>query len=518
MHATLYRNANSASARERLSADRNANRYSIAIIVAFVAITLWLGSALGVWTDELYTLHSTSRGPLKALESALVFEQQPPFYFVILSFWRMVSNSDFFARCFSIGCAAFTLIVLHRFIRRHVVALGPSVFVCLVALNPFFIWTALEIRTYALLIAEAAVIATSFYNGFLHDRIDRPARAVFVIVSILGVYTQYYFGFLVVGCACAVLVVRRERLKSIVLALVPFAIASLPAAKIALWQAHQIDHTSVHELSNVKALLATIETFILPRDWIDRGYQVGSLPRIAYTTFVVGSVAFLIPVLWRGRWSRLALGFGVISIVVGLLFFLLILMRVEMYFPRHITVLFIPLVLAVSTCIAGRMDRAYVRNVVAGYVLLSLVSAVFAYRPLAKNGDWKRVGDYLTVETHRGDVIDIFDAEMVLGVRHYYRGGALLRPIPVEPVFDRWDIGPYKLLSPAAAGRAIERAYPSGGRRWLVISPYPCPQYETVEGCRNLLQYVSSNYDIALERRFYLTDVLLLRPKMNGKR
>ncbi len=483
------------------------------IIVIFTVAMVCFASALGVWVDELYTLHSTSFGALQAFNAALHFEQQPPLYFVTLSLWRLISPSDVFARCFSVACSTVALLVMLRFVRAHFAGPSAPLFIALLALNPFFIWAALEIRTYAMVLAEAAIIVTSFYDGFLGERVHRRSVIVFAVASILGVYTQYYVGFIVVGCALVVLCLRRERLMPFAATIAPFAVAIIPAATLALWQARQLDHILVHVSLNVRGLMATIQTFVLPREWAERQYHVGVLPKVAYTAFATACAVPPVRALWQVKSSMAARSFAIIALTVTTFFLAMVILHIEMYFPRHITVLFVPLTLAIFAYVVPVCQAApyYTRSLVAGYALLAITSLIFTYRPLAKSGDWQRVGSYLDAHAEPNDVIDIFDAEMELAVRHYYHGKAILEPLPVRPRLDRWDTASYRLVSVAAAGRAIERNQSVGGRRWLIISPYPCPQFETVQGCSNLMRYVRASYRVISEHPFFDSDVLLVQ-------
>lgn len=500
---------------------RSEDRIGIYIVVLFALAMLWLGHSLGVWTDELYTLHSTANGPAHAFEYALHFEQQPPFYFILLAWIRTYASSDFVARCFSIGCATFALSVLYVFAKRHVRSVSPIIVVACVAINPFFIWTAVEIRTYALILAESAVIIASFYDAFLGDRLNRSAAYVFVIASSIGIYTQYYVGSLVLGCAMVMLILKRDLIVPFALAILPFIILCVPAAKIALWQASQDDHTAVLTITNLQGLAATIETFLLPRDWAAREFNIGVVLKVGYAVFfafclwpIAASIALRKPLPFEAR------AFSVITITIIAFFLVIIFGHLEIYFPRHLTVLFIPLLLAAFSIAApvAASDRQFGANAIAGYAMLAIASIVFVYRPLAKDGDWPRVGRFLDANAREHDVIDIVDPEIELGVGHYYHGVAKLEPLPVQPILDHWDLGPYNLRSTKAVAIAMDRVAPKlPGRRWLVISPYPCPSQPAVEGCSDVMRYVRQAYDVELERRFFRSDVLLLHERQLHK-
>ena len=77
--------------------------YGVALlIVLHLAVVLPLAYSLNIWADEGSTLYTTQHGVFAAFQHAAADERQAPFYFWVLSIWRTLNSSIFFARLFSI--------------------------------------------------------------------------------------------------------------------------------------------------------------------------------------------------------------------------------------------------------------------------------------------------------------------------------------------------------------------------------------------------------------------------------
>ena len=63
---------------------------------------------LNIWSDEASTLYTTQNGIFEAFSNA-GDEKQAPLYFVLLGAWRLIDDSHFFARLFSVLCSVLSI-------------------------------------------------------------------------------------------------------------------------------------------------------------------------------------------------------------------------------------------------------------------------------------------------------------------------------------------------------------------------------------------------------------------------
>ncbi len=60
----------------------------------------------------------------------------------------------------------------------------------LVALAPFAVFAAVDVRLYALVLCASSALLLTFYAGYLSERPSRAARVLHAAIAIVGVYVQ----------------------------------------------------------------------------------------------------------------------------------------------------------------------------------------------------------------------------------------------------------------------------------------------------------------------------------------
>ena len=483
--------------------------------VACAAVTLYLGYALNLWTDEGYTMDTTGAGPLRALGQAVGFEAQAPAYFVLLSIWRWLHASPFFARVFSALCVVASLPLLARAARAYLGREGalPAWAAATACLHPLVIYSGVELRCYALSLLLGAGLILAFHRAYLADEPPLPRhRVVHLLLAVLSVYNQYYAGLLLVGNFVALLLLRQPPrlllrylldMAGVALALIPLvamlsrqlgaydAIAGDTglglALKSAYWRAADL-------------LLPCAESPLLgPRKWILRALLLLAL---------LGGL--------RAR-RRLAGQPGLLALLatsgMSLLMLAALTMKLgnEMVDFRHTAFLLAPLLLAAL----GLARAALGGRAVAGYALLvilfSLISLAYTYRPMAKTGDWQRLAGYLAAQESAGQPILFYKAGAVLAFRAYYRGINPVHPLPAEPKLDQWNPTSDILTGEAEVRRRIDSLRGGGAERfWLVMDD--ARQYSGITYSHAMLERLTAACCERVKgQRFYRGQATLFR-------
>jgi uncharacterized membrane protein len=123
---------------------------------------------------------------------------QVPLYSIILHYWIQIFGTDItVARIPSLMFFALTLPVL--FILISVVSDEPTAILgmTLFALSPFILWYSQEARTYSL-ITLLACLNHLYFLRFFNSRGDK-AKFGYFATALLGIYSHYFFGFLLVS-------------------------------------------------------------------------------------------------------------------------------------------------------------------------------------------------------------------------------------------------------------------------------------------------------------------------------
>jgi hypothetical protein len=484
--------------------------------LAYLVVASLVATQFATWTDEEYTLATTAHGPAYAFTHALDFELQAPLYFVLEAIWREANASLFWARLPSLVCTAGLFFTFERIGRRIAPNLDPIWFAVLATLNPFVVFAGFEIRLYALALLIASVVWLLFDAAFISGT-DRRARAGFIVVTIAGIYVQYFLAFLLVGFAVTLLVRGdRRALGGYALACVPIVLAALPLASVAHGQVHGYE-TQVPALSYLlrHSSLHPWVDFIFPyeRDW-----DVGRYLHPAYDALVgIGFVAAIAarPRLARSDYAWLA---GAAAIQATYLA-LVAVVRLPLE-DRHYTALYVPLAVAAYAVARGILASerpAYVT--VFGFSALLTAAVLFTeYRHLALPGDWRRVGAYLSATARPGDAIVVFAADSTSPLRRQYRGTVPIVPFPVAPAADVYSADALTVHSPAQAAQAF--AALGRYRHLWFVSNIRCRPDEEFYGCAYVQPAIDRAFTIVRERGFYETrveELSAVRPERERK-
>jgi hypothetical protein len=413
-------------------------------------------------------------------------------------------------------CVA-TLYITWLFARRYIRGVDPAWVVGAVALNPFVVWAALEIRVYAAAIMLSALLVYLLFRGFIDERPSAATRFAYAGVTIVAVYTQYYLGALLVAGAVALLVLRRRDALAEYSAAAAFAaIAALPIAAILPQQLASYGAlASALPLPGYAIGIAILE-FLFPHGWIGT-WAHQPLGNAIYAVCVAAPVALAIG--FMGRLDAVARALlAVVATLCALFFGIIAFAHQHVIIPRHTAVLLVPTVLA-AFALLGRVTPERRRLATAAFLC---VYAAFAgltlwhtYRTMAKSGDWDRVAAFVARHAAPSDTVAIFDAEAELPFRYYFHGPNPIQPIPHRMSLERFAEEDFVVRSVADVSPAFTSAPAGSSRVWLVRND-ACQTKASFYGCPLLDAYLAQNFRLVRTERFAGSSVAELQPLTPG--
>jgi hypothetical protein len=462
--------------------------------------------------DEAFTLHTTGAGPLFAWRQAIAFEGQPPFYFVVESVWRTLNETSIaFARfpstVFASAAVAIIVLAAHRIAPRT-----PSLAVALVtALNPIVIWAAVEMRLYALVLLIGAILTWAFFAGFLAPERGPRARVFYTLFAIVGLYTQYYVGFLLLAHLIALLALRRRSVLGLSIALAIVAVAFAPFVPAAMVHvAGRSDFVAQVTLMHAAHALANAAfVSVLPHDpnWTGAvkfaGFAGAGLLVGAF--FVVGR-----PRMPAGPQRGVVLAWLVCLALLGAMFSAFGLPLEAL----HHTIVVVPSTLLVALLFTASLKRK--RRIAgcaaaAAFALFALTQLLFQYHsPLAKQGDWQRVAGTLSAEGGSAPIA-VFPAELAVPLSWYLRRAMIPLPAPIP--FTTAYVRASTLNASADVSRVLDPIRARSRNLWLVTTgecTAVAPQIYDYH-CRYLDAYLNRRYQLARTVAFRGTLVRLYR-------
>jgi|CXWL01.1.fsa_nt_gi uncharacterized membrane protein len=478
-----------------------------------LAITLPLAYLLNIRFDEAYTLNTTANGIVDACQKAIGFGQQAPLYFALISIWRMIDPSIFFARFFSVLCFPLFIWVAFEVAKRYLKGTNPLFVAIVVTVHQQAIWNALDIRLYALMTLLSGLLLLLFYDGYLAEKPSGRSRVLYVIVAVLSLYTQYYLGFHLVAGAVVLLVLRRwPALSKYVLDMAIACVLFIPMLLVIGGQlgnvTGQLD-TPMSAPEVVKNVYQRIISLLIPVEWIPSEFVKRWSVR---GVVVVVGVLFVAKLVKHRKGEDVAIGVMVVVLATSFLFAISV-VGPQLTETRHMSSMILPLAMIPFASLAllrnSRANFAWL-----GLILtLSITSLVVTYSPLAKPGDFERVAQFLMANEQPDQPVLVFHADAVWPLRTYYKGQNQLVALPQENALEKWDPRNNVLKDEDQILSRINSIPDSPERFWLVHDGW-CAQGSLSFNCQLLEDAVKNHFIIESTETFLNpTTVRLLRRK-----
>lgn len=498
---------------------KSQKKFVFILIGLHLLIVLPLAYILNAWVDEASTLYNTQKGFLDTFQNVFQTEKQAPLYFWLLSLWRTIDGSIFFARLFSVICGCLAIKFFYDLAKHFFDEKRAILITAFLALHPYLIWASLEIRLYSMAVLLSVLMLNFFVKGFVKET-ERKYQIAFVVFSIIGIYTSYYLGFLLVGGFLGLLLLRRwNESKTYFLQMFIIGLAILPlvwAIKMQL-ATNTGGHQQISGLTEgVKILWAHFLSFIFPTELLPTTDQQSKISFARVWIVRLGILAIILLLLknkFRALFDEKVLLFGSFTgVVLAFMLFAYSILGGEYISLRHAAVLFVPLILLIASLFADLLpNKAWI--VLAIFFTLIFPYSIYSLYPqFAKRGDWANISRF--IETHEKPNQPIITSQVydAISIPFHYKG--VNKVLPDERFFE-WNQED-SLSSENAFKKQTEfiiSEIPQNTQEIWLLTRDTCYLPETAPSCRPLENYVQENYTIEIEKDFYLEKLRLLRKK-----
>ncbi len=173
--------------------------FLLILLVGFALRLYHLGYE-SLWYDETVSV-LLARKSLPALTAHTAGDIHPPLYYYLLHFWiRLAGSSEFSLTFLSLAFGVLLIPLLFYLGRRLYGAKIGLLGALLLTLSPFNLWYSQEVRMYTLG-ASLGLISLLFLLRLIKSqaRLQRGYGAGYILASALGLYTLYYFAFLLLA-------------------------------------------------------------------------------------------------------------------------------------------------------------------------------------------------------------------------------------------------------------------------------------------------------------------------------
>jgi len=501
-------------------------KFVLLLIFLHLAIVLPLAYTLNIWADEASTLYTTQHGFLIAFQNAATDEKQAPLYFWILSLWRSVDGSIFFARLFSIFCSAAAIALLERTAKRFFEPRAALLLTAFFALHPFLIWASVEIRVYSLVILLSIALIYQFSKAFWDDgdSVDSKriwAKLTFVCIAILALYTNYYLAFILLGLFAVLLWGQGWRRSLEYLALMAVAAAAFVPLALVVRSQYLTNAGGFQEtrslIEGLQILWSHILNFLLPAEFFsgEDASLFGTIRAWTMRLICVGLIVLLFKA--RNKVAKFTIACGILTAVTAaMLLAAYFAVGAEYVAIRHASILFAPLILFVASLLCDVFRTASEKTIKVATLVIGLLvlisfsySLTHLYPQMAKRGDWIRIGEFIRENEAPGQPIMVFTTFDALALPYHYHG--VNRILPDSRFFDFHQEAAFGTPDSLRSQTEflISQIPPDANEIWLVVNE----KCLVTEACLPLENFIKTNYTIENERIFYLEKLYLLRKK-----
>ena len=493
------------------------------VLYIFLAITFTLLLVFSftefIWVDEGYSLMTSSRSLGYAFEKSLTFELQPPLYYVLLSLWRDINSSIPFAKLFSVlllMASAFPLKALLKihFGSRH------QVFTMIFLSNLIILNFALEIRYEMLVILLVIILEYLFHISYLASPTKIRLRVFYIIVSILGVYTQYYFSFILIANFILLLFYRKKSVSIYLLDMI-WPVLSLvfvfPYLQFQLNQSQTLCEMDVSGLYYFKFIYYSLEDILLQFF----PFFKPLIKFIYHPFFFAGFFVILFVLNWKYKISNPLKGLYFFKLILLMAMYAVLstLLNVNTLWIRYYTVMFIALWIFLFSIINMIPYDKWVYILSVSLILLSLGYFVQDKIRNPKGEDHVQIAHYLMEHEMSRENIFVYRNEIPIALNRVYEGKNKIIPIPekVTPE-DTYDLTDWRIKDYSQVDSIFQRHRTP--YLWLITEDNT---FEESRYCIDfnddiLNRYISDHFEIVSEKAICGLDVRKLKWSNGSKK
>ncbi len=494
----------------------NIKKLYLIILLGF-GINIFMVNTLPVRGDEPYTILTSANGPSYAIEKAINFELQPPLYFFLVSIWRVVDNSITWARLFSVIFYPFIVLLSFNLAKNYIPKFNPLIFSAFIAFSPFIIESTSYARGYSLLLFLATALIVLYNKAYLREDHKKRDRVLYIIVSIFSLYTQYYFGFLLLAAGISLLLKKEKNLFKMYLIDMTLPVLSLivllpflPAQINSVYDPTNKLHTF---LSYLYFTSTRLETYLLPINELRVNFGIRLFLYVIIISVFIYSVYLIIK-------SKSYPNRNVLTIIgllfVSSLFFLVILSIFGRPYlmAKHTAVIFVPLMLVFYVFI--NLVKNKKTRLLWYIIIFSIFSGGIIRNYTAakeKRSTLTQAADYILSNEKKDEPIFLYNYLLQKFFPYYYKGSNTVIGLPKSiEVEGNYDISEWAYLDLKDIEKNWEQ-YKNLKTFWLITNKGDSDSKRSIDFHYNLLDtYINNNFKTIDDKNFGRFDVKKLSP------
>jgi uncharacterized membrane protein len=411
---------------------------ALGLMVAFaVFFGLTIFGHTSLRLDEAQSLFQTQRDYAGMLH-LVAQDVHVPGYHTLLHIWQLLFGSDIYiarimSLVFFVGTILMTYVLATYALGRRSIGLFAAL---LVTISPFMNWYGSEARMYTML-AFMTVLHMYFFIRILKQS-GRGRWIFWTLTAILGVYTHYFFIFVLLSEFISVLLLRKRlhgehAIRNIIIAGAIAGLSLLP------WLLYVY---SLGFASNTQPALAepsagdlfdTYAQFVF-------GFQVSTVNTLIVSLWPIAVLLAFFALQRSKKKIPIAMTPFVLLATVPVLSAFLISVTIKPFFLSRYLIVALPTLFIFIAWLLTRYRRWIARTV--GVVLVVVIGILFTIQAISPNTpvkeNYKEAVEYIDANAGSSDVVVLAAPFTIYPVEYYYKGSAKLT---TQPIWDRFSTG-----------------------------------------------------------------------------
>ena len=436
----------------------------LTLMITAVGISYALFLTQSLRLDEAQTLWQTNRYPAGILH-VVGQDVHVPLYHLMVHFWQLLfGNSIEVVRLFSLAFFVASIPVLfliaqEMFGSKRISSLAATLF----TLSPFMNWYGNEARMYSMLVFFT--LLNQYYFVRLRTKSSALIWLGYTLTAILGIYTHYYFGLVLVTQALFYLFNSTSFNKGSLWKLLMSALLVLLA--IAPWLLY-VHHLG--SISNSEPLLMRPTLIDIFNTFAQYIFGIQSVP---INSFIV-ALWPLIMLTWlfsleKRKDRSVDTRYLLLSVIVPIFLSFIISILVRPVFQERYLIYTLP---AFSLLIAAMIDSYSDftrRSIRIGLIVCLLVALVVvrANPNTPTKEDYRAVAEHLHAEANPQDVVIVSAPFTIYPLEYYYQGPSVLSTLPI---WNQYVTGPIPPFDSNTFPTQVQTVTGSHQRAWLLLS------------------------------------------------
>jgi len=462
---------------------------------AMVAFAIFFGlNVFGLSSlrlDEAQSLFQTNRD-VSGILYLVAQDVHVPFYHVLLHYWLLLFGQDIFTArllslMFFVGTILMTYVLGAYAFGRRSIGLFAAL---LVTISPFMNWYGSEARMYTMLAFMASLHLFLFLKSM-----REPAPKYWIlwtIIAILGLYTHYFFVFVLFAELVAAVLLRKQfkhprPIRSIIIA------GAVAGASLVPWVLYVFGlgfaSNTQPALTQPSAgdLFDTYAQFIF-------GFQTSAVNTAIISLWPIAVLLGFFALQRGGKKVPVETAVFVLVATLPVIMAFIISVTIRPFYLSRYLIVSLPALLIFIAWLLTRYRRWV--GVTIGSLLVVIIAALFVVQVVNPNTpvkeDYKVAVQYLNENVGVSDVVVLAAPFTVYPVEYYYEADAKLT---TQPVWDRFSSGAIPAYDESKVEAETKENVGAYQKAWLVLS-YDQGYNEKIK------QYYDNHFEKLSEERF----------------